>query len=173
MIDALASALVDKTMDVLRTTALIVGVSIAVWTFYRNTIATKVSNLFLITSSHREIWSKSLDDEEVQKCLDTAFNSENITFKQKRFIHFIILHFASCYKAQKMGSLFVEEQLRLDAHSFFNLPGPKYVWRQCEHLQNKAFKRFVNNCIDSPDPFLIRTIKKLKHRFTSSTFGRL
>ena len=149
--DKLLSLWAEDPAAILRLAFFTIGTILAIITLRKNTKSTQIGNLLSITQSHRDIWSKALEDEDLTAILSGDFDISDITRKQRMFINFIILHFASSFEAQKRGALIKAEQLRMDANSFFNLPAPNYIWKHQQKFQNSQFRNFVNDCIENGD----------------------
>jgi hypothetical protein len=124
----------------------------AVYTIHEDREERRVSNLFELTKSHREIWSLLIERPELARILDRHANVQEqpITETEKRFVLFLILHLAASFEAQKQGMFVEADGLRRDVHQFFSRPIPRAVWMEFRSFQNSDFAAFVDDVIGDP-----------------------
>lgn len=144
-----------------------VGFLITILTFlinayatYKNTLARKLSNYHEIVKSHRDIWKMTIDDPiSYARILENDVDLINapITYKEKRFVQFVLLHMSSTYNFLKQSEMMQIEQTKYDFDDFLSLPIPKEVWKNTKHFYNRDFVKFV----DRKNICLMKNIAKL------------
>src|SRR6266404_2912133 len=89
--------------------------------------ARRVSNLLEITAHHREIWTALYDDPQLSRVLDPSadLKKQPITRKEELLVKFLVLHFASAFRAMKNRMVSEPKGLRADVRTFFALPIPR------------------------------------------------
>ncbi len=115
------------------------------------TRAQRLTNLLILTDSHREIWSNLFTFPDLARILepspDLDKNPTNVS--EQRFVVLVIQHVHSTYQSVKEGLVVKPESLYRDVASFFKLPIPNLVWNQFKHLQDDDFVAFVDSCLES------------------------
>lgn len=109
------------------------------------TIERRIANLFEATKQHREIWSAIHERDDLRR-IDAAaadLQIQPVTSEEELHVSFIILHFATNFRAAKFGMFFLPTQIRLDIDDFFSRPIPRAVWEKLRRFQEPDFVRFV------------------------------
>jgi hypothetical protein len=133
--------------DILQTTSILVGFFGAAYTIRTNTKERKIGNLFALTTAHREIWSRLYERKELSRVLSESVNlrSEPVTLEEELFVHTLILHVRTAFKARELGMQFDDAA---DIRQFFNRPIPRAVWERSKIFQDREFVAFVEQCIE-------------------------
>jgi len=133
------------------------------FTTYKNTSSRKLSNYQEITKSHREIWKISIDNPQIYSRIlnsDVDLQTSPITYQEKRFVQFVLLHMTATFYFSKKSALVQIEQFKYDIDDFLSLPIPKKIWTDTKHFYNNDFVKFVD--LPPKQPFLKRLIKTSK-----------
>ena len=111
----------------------------------------RVGNLFTVTKHHREIWTTLYDRPELKRVVDASadLNSNAISDEEELFVHLLILHLASSYRAAKAGMHLLRGEIRADVTAFFSLPIPRAVWERTKRFQDRDLVAFVEECLSS------------------------
>jgi len=135
--------------DILQTASIFTGFFTAAFTMRTNTRERKIGNLFELTAAHREIWSRLHDQKELSRVLSPSVNlrSEPVTLEEELFLHTLILHVRTAFKARELGMQFDDDAVAADIRQFFNRPIPRAVWAKSKVFQDQAFVEFVDRCI--------------------------
>ena len=112
-----------------------------------NTKTTKISNQFLITQFHRDIWSLTFDKPELKRILKDDPNTKKISKEEKLFVRFLIFHLKLSYDAIRAKAIIQPEKLDDDIKNFFSKPIPSKVWEDIKDYQNKDFVKYVEDRI--------------------------
>lgn len=115
--------------------------------FRANTRATKISNQFLITQFHRDIWSMTFDKPELRRILKDDPDKKKVSKEERLFVQFLIFHLQLSYEAIKANAIINPEKIDDDIKNFFSKPIPSQVWNDIKHLQNKSFVEYVEQRI--------------------------
>ena len=131
--------------DILQT----VSIFTAAYTIRTNTRERKIGNLFALTTAHREIWSRLHEQKELSRVLSPSVNlrSEPVTLEEELFVHTLILHVRTAFKARELGMQFDDDAVAADIRQFFNRPIPHTVWERSKVFQDREFVEFVESCI--------------------------
>lgn len=140
----------EHWFDFLQTASILVGFFVTTFTIRTDTKERKIANLFTLTNAHRELWSRLYDKKELSRVLSPSANlrSEPITIEEELFVHTLILHLRSAFKAREFGMQFDDDAVAADIRQFFNRPIPKEVWERSRVFQDAAFVNFVERCIE-------------------------
>jgi hypothetical protein len=149
----------ERWFDFLQTASILAGFFTAAHTIRTDTKERKIANLFALTSAHREIWSRLYEEKELSRVLSESVNlqREPMTAEEEMFIHTLILHLRSAFKAREMGMQFDDDAVAADIRQFFNRPIPRAAWKQSKVFQDREFVSFVDRCID-PGPTATKSI---------------
>lgn len=139
--------------DFLQTGSILTGFFTAAYTMRTNTKERKIGNLFALTTAHREIWSRLHEQKELSRVLSPSVNLRNepVTLEEELFIHTLILHVRTAFKARELGMQFDDDAVAADIRQFFNRPIPHTVWERSKVFQDREFVDFVDWCIDPLD----------------------
>lgn len=136
--------------DILQTASILAGFFTAAYTIRTNTKERKIGNLFALTTAHREIWSRLHEQKELSRVLSLSINlrSEPVTLEEELFVHTLILHVRTAFKARNLGMQFDDDAVAADIRQFFNRPIPHTVWERSKVFQDREFVDFVERCIE-------------------------
>ena len=142
----------ERWFSLLETASILVGFFTATHTIRTDTMERKIANLFALTTAHREIWSRLYEDKELSRVLSESVNLQRdpMTAEEELFIHTLILHLRSAFKAREFGMQFDDDAVAADIRQFFNRPIPRAAWERSKVFQDAQFVAFVDRCID-PD----------------------
>ena len=145
--------LVAHGADLLPTASILAGFFTTAYTIRQNTRERKISNLFALTSAHREIWSKLYERKELSRVLATSVNlrQQPTTLEEELFIHTLILHLRTAFKARTLGMQFDDDAVAADIRQFFSRPIPRDVWERSKVFQDRDFVAFVDAGIEPLD----------------------
>ena len=140
---------VGHGFDILQTASILTGFFTAAYTIRTNTRERKIGNLFALTTAHREIWSRLHEQKELSRVLSPSVNlrSEPVTLEEELFVHTLILHVRTAFKARELGMQFDDDAVAADIRQFFNRPIPHTVWERSKVFQDREFVEFVESCI--------------------------
>ncbi len=135
--------------DILQTGSILAGFFTAAYTMRTNTRERKIGNLFALTTAHREIWSRLYEQKELCRLLLPLVNlrSEPVTLEEELFVHTLILHVRTAFKAREYGMQFDDDAVAADIGQMFNRPIPHTVWERSKVFQDHDFVEFVERCI--------------------------
>jgi hypothetical protein len=141
---------VGHWFDILQTTSILAGFFTAAYTIRTNTKERKIANLFSLTTAHREIWSRLHEQQDLARVLSPSVNlSKNpVTLEEELFLHTLILHVRTAFKARELGMQFDDDAVAADIRQFFNRPIPRTVWERSKVFQDRAFVEFVDRSIE-------------------------
>jgi hypothetical protein len=139
----------EHWLDFLQTASIFGGFFTAAYTIWTNTKERKIGNLFALTTAHREIWSRLYERNELSRVLSESVNlrHEPITSEEELFVHTLILHLRTAFKARDLGMQFDDDAVAADIRQFFNRPIPRTVWECSKVFQDREFVEFVDRCI--------------------------
>ena len=137
----------------LQAVSTLVGFFIAAYTIRTNTVERKIGNLFELTKAHREIWSRLYERKEFARVLMESVNlrKEPMTVEEELFIHTLLLHLRTAFKARALGMQFDDDAVAADIRQFFNRPIPRSVWERSKDFQDADFVAFVERSIEPRD----------------------
>lgn len=137
--------------DLLQTAGILVGFFTAIDSLWADTRERKIANLFALTKAHREIWSRLYDREELGRVLAWSVNLERepATPEEELFVHTLILHLRTAFKARDLGMQFDDDAVEADIRQFFSRPIPNAVWEQTKAFQDRRFIEFVDSALKS------------------------
>jgi len=141
---------VGHWFDFLQTASILVGFFTTAYTIRTNTRERKIANLFALTTAHRDIWSRLHEQRELSRVLSPSANlqSNPVTLEEELFVHILILHVRTAFKARELGMQFDDDAVAADIRQFFNRPIPRAVWERSKIFQDRAFVEFVDGCIE-------------------------
>jgi hypothetical protein len=116
-----------------------------------STKSRRLSNLFILTESHREIWSLPLQIPSLGRVLMKTRNmsSEPLTFEQEEFLNLVFLHLKASYEALNEGLPLDETALVRDVRDFFKLPSTIEMWRRAESFFEPGFRDFIKQSVSN------------------------
>lgn len=123
-----------------------VGVIIAVVTLRKNHKLAKINFSIDLTNSHRDVWVKAVEDDELSELKMSDPNFSTISDKQKRHVNFILLNSNLAWQGYKQGLYNYDKGARIDTGDFFNLPIPSNVWGDSKKYHEKGFVKFIEKC---------------------------
>jgi hypothetical protein len=137
--------------DILQTTSILSGFFTAAYTMRTNTRERKIGNLFALTAAHREIWSRLHEQKELARVLAPILDLrvDPISLEEELFVHILILHVRTAFKAREFGMQFDDDAVAADIRQFFTRPIPHAVWERSKVFQDRQFVEFVDQCIYS------------------------
>lgn len=135
--------------ELLQTASIVVGFLTAVHSIREDTKERRIENLFTLTQGYRDIWWKLFERAELVRILDDKpdLNRQPATPEEELFVHTLILHLRSAFKARALGMQFDDDALTSDIRQFFTRPIPSSVWAKSKQFQDADFVTFVNDCI--------------------------
>ena len=135
----------------LQAASTLVGFFIAAYTIRTNTVERKIGNLFELTKAHREIWSRLYERRELERVLMETVNlrDEPVSVEEELFVHTLILHLRTAFKARKLGMQFDDDAVAADIRQFLSRPIPSVVWKRSKFFQDADFVEFVERSIES------------------------
>lgn len=138
-----------RWFELLQTTSIVVGFLTAVHSIREDTKERRIENLFTLTQGYRDIWWKVFERAELVRILDEKPDlvREPASAEEELFVHTLILHLRSAFKARALGMQFDDDALTSDIRQFFARPIPGAVWAKSKHFQDADFVRFVDDCI--------------------------
>ena len=136
-------------LDILQTVSILVGFFTSAYTIRMNTRERKIGNLFTLTTAHRDIWSRLHEQRELSRILAPTVNlrREPVTLEEELFVHILILHVRTAFKARELGMQFDDDAVAADIRQFFNRPIPHTVWERSKVFQDREFVEFVDRSI--------------------------
>jgi len=138
---------VDNWFEIVQTIGIIAGLVYTAHALNTAKKSQKVSNLFLITQYHREIWKTLLENPNLSRVLEPNLTNITISQEENIFVTFLILHLSAAFQAIKIEAITPIEGLALDIQTFFSLPIPRKVWEDQKKYQNQDFVKFVNEAL--------------------------
>lgn len=132
-------------LDLLQSTGIVGSLWFTSIALRNDAKAKRLQSLFIITQSHREIWSEIYKRPELGRILGPKADVRSlpVTNDERMFVNFLILHLKNVYQASQSDLYIAPEALRKDIGSFFALPVPKDVWDQVKEYQDDEFVAFV------------------------------
>jgi Formyl transferase len=106
----------------------------------------RINNYQEITKSHREIWKLSLDNEgKFNRVMESDVDliKNPVTYAEKRFVQFILLHATSSFYFAKNSHILKIEKMAMDIEEFFSMPIPRQVWIESRKYYNRDFICFL------------------------------
>jgi hypothetical protein len=139
----------EHWFDLIQTASIIAGFWTAVYSIKEDTKERRIENLFTLTRAHRDIWWKLYEQPELSRVLVTRVDLQRapLTHEEELFVHTLILHLRSAFKARKLGMQFDDDAVATDIAELFVLPIPRAVWERSKTFQDHDFVEFVDACI--------------------------
>jgi len=140
----------EHWFDLIQTASVIAGFWTAVYSIQGDTKERRIENLFTLTKAHRDIWWKLYERPELSRILVARVDlkREPLTHEEELFVHTLILHLRSAFKARKLGMQFDDDAVASDITELFVLPIPRAVWERSKAFQDKDFVAFVESCLN-------------------------
>jgi len=109
----------------------------------------RLTNLFSLTSYHRQIWMQLFTKPELRRVMNPSVDvhDQDITEEERLFVKLLILHLSTTYQATELHAVVPIEGLEKDVASFISLPIPYKVWSEISRYQNRDFVRFVQKSL--------------------------
>lgn len=135
----------------IQSTGIIITLLFTAYTVHKNTKTRKVTNLFIITQAHREIWSRMFNNPNLNRINDTSITLDNIsvTEDERLFISMLLLHLNCTFQALKTKTIMPIEGLNKDIKNFLELPIPNQIWVENKKYLDKKFIKFVEENLQS------------------------
>jgi len=73
---------------------------------------------------------------------------EPVTLEEEMFVHTLILHLRTAFKARELGMQFDDDAVAADIREFLNRPIPRSVWERSKVFQDADFVGFVERSIE-------------------------
>jgi len=135
----------EHGFDLVGTVGVIGSLLFTATSFRKDDRSRKISNLIAIKQQYREIWRELFDKPKLARVLNrnVDLNKEPVTEEENLFVHLLIMHLDTVYRAIEAGTFVKLEGLETDIATFFAAPIPKAVWRQFRPFQDKKFAEFI------------------------------
>jgi hypothetical protein len=135
--------------DLLQTASIVVGLFATAQSIRGETRERRIQNLFTLTEAHRDLWTELYDKPELARVLkdDVDLRKEPTQRSEELFVHLLILHLGTWFKARNLGSDLDDEAVSADIKQFFSHPIPRAVWQKLKPFQNRDFVAFVDSSI--------------------------
>jgi hypothetical protein len=133
----------EHWFELLQTIVIVGGLYLTAYT------TRKISNLFEVTKQYQQIWKEFSARSELSRVLkpDADIAKAPINDAEGLFVHRLIQHLSTVYRAMKEGMSVPINGLKADISNFFSLPIPRSVWNKSKAFQNDDFVRFVEGCL--------------------------
>ena len=133
--------------ELLQTASIAVGFFVTTHTIREDTKERKIQNLFAVTAAHRELWSNLYKYPQLARILSSAVNFDTAppTMEEELFVHLLILHLRTSFKARNSGMDFDGDAVAEDIRQFFALPIPRETWKKSRTFQDSDFVEFVES----------------------------
>jgi hypothetical protein len=138
-------ALLAHGFEIFQTASIVVGFFVTGYAIRADSRERKIENLFALTAAHRELWSKLYDKPGLARILDAEIDvaKEPPTVEEELFVHLLILHLRTSFKARQVGLEFDDDAAAADIRQFFARPIPYLVWQKSKTYQDRDFVEFV------------------------------
>jgi len=115
----------------------------------RDTRARRTTDLLALTERHQELWSELHRRPDLQRLLNKEVDlvSRPVSAAEEEFLKIAFVHFYTGWLLAKSGALLTLETMAADVRVFFELPIPKFVWKQAREGRDAEFVRFVDKCV--------------------------
>lgn len=139
-------------VDVVQSAGIVSAFLFSAYTIRREAQLRRVNTLLELSKQHNAIWRELAERPELFRVADDqpGLDTAPITPQEQRFVTSLILHLDGVHRAMRAGMLVKLEGLRPDIQTFFSLPIPQTVWQSIKPFQDKAFVRFVEDCLNEP-----------------------
>lgn|ERR1043166_4586254 len=109
----------------------------------------QVQNLLRITEHHRSLWSRLLENPDLNRVTDPNPDLEKdpITPQERLFVLFVVLHLNAVFNAMRHGMFAAPGRIREDIRQFFAKPIPRFLWQQIKDLQDYDFVSYVERAL--------------------------
>ena len=109
----------------------------------------RISNLFVLTKQHRDIWTQLYRRPDLARVLDPDpdLQSEPVTDEEEIFVSLLILHLSSAHAAMRVDMFKRPEGIEADIQEFFSYPIPRKIWDKLRLLQEDEFVAFVEKAL--------------------------
>ena len=131
--------------ELLQTASILVGFFATAHSIRADTKERKIENLFALTESHRELWTRLYERPELVRVLNDAVDLQlsPVSAEEELFVHLLILHLRAWFKARHAGMEFDDDAVAADIGQFFSHPIPRAVWKNSREFQDHDFVEFV------------------------------
>lgn len=139
-------------VDLVQSAGIVSAFLFSAYTIRREAQLRRVNTMLELSKQHNAIWRELAECPELLRVMDNqpALDTAPITPQEQRFVTALILHLDGVHRAMRSGMFVKLEGLRPDIQVFFALPIPKTVWQSAKPFQDKAFVRFVEDCLNEP-----------------------
>lgn len=146
-------ALQAHWFELLQTASILVGLFATIHTLRGDTRERKIENLFAVTAAHRELWTQFYRNPALHRVLeyDPDLTAHPPTLAERHFVHGLILHLRTSFKAREAGMEFDDDAVTADIAQFFARPIPRFVWEHSKKFQSPDFVAFVESCFKPQD----------------------
>jgi len=150
----------------LQSVGIIASFGLSAWALRKADKSNKVSNYLSLIQSHRDIWTKTLEDRRFDRVRkkDSSLWTAPITLEERQFLTFIILHITCTFQMLKNGSVVNIEGLQDDLSDLMTMPFFRRHWEETKYLHNQDFRKFVDNC--GPDIKVFKKDMRVAKNFT-------
>jgi hypothetical protein len=144
----------ENWFSIVQTVGIVTGfalAAIALWADLRvrreDVESRRVETLMLTTQYHRDIWSRMLNDQSLDRVLDPDADLAQtpLSEKERMFCTFLVLHLFATFEARKAGVFRADWSEARDLGEFFSLPIPSAVWDLVKDYQNPEFAEFLES----------------------------
>jgi hypothetical protein len=138
----------EHGLDLLNALGVVGGLLFTGYSLHSEIHTRRISNLLILTQSHRDVWRELIRDSRLQRILQPHPDLENqpITPEEEVFVNLVIQHLSIVFHTLRDDLTIPPEGLRRDVWQFFSLPIPEAVWNKVKVLQNDAFVAYVESC---------------------------
>lgn len=142
--------LVENWFTLLNSIGIVGGLFFTAFSLHSETKTRRVANLLTLTQNHREIWKEFYRRPNLARVLEPNPNltRQPVTRDEEIFVILVIQHLNSVYQTMHHQLAITPDGLRRDVWQFFDLPIPRAVWERIKVLQDDAFVRFVEGCVN-------------------------
>jgi hypothetical protein len=142
----------EHWFELLQTASILTGFFATAHSIRADTNERKIENLFALTESHRQLWTRLYERPELVRVLDDDVNLRKcpVSAEEELFVHLLILHLRAWFKARHAGMEFDDDAVAADIRQFFSRPIPRFVWEKSCEYQDRAFVKFVESNFEPP-----------------------
>lgn len=137
----------EHWFDLFQTVGIIGSLLFTGYTTQKDERARRIGNSIAINEQYREIWKELYVRPELSRVLSdhVELDKQPVSAEEELFVHMLILHLGTVYRAIKEGMFVKLEGLQKDVGEFFALPIPKAVWKKAKPLQDRDFVEFIES----------------------------
>jgi hypothetical protein len=103
-----------------------------------------------VTKAHRDLWTALYVKPELVRIIRKQVDLQKAppTPAELLFVHLLILHLRSSFKARQAGMEFSDDAVAADIRWFFARPIPRLAWERSKQFQDPEFVSFVESCFE-------------------------